>query len=453
MNSIFHPLVATSVAETSAYQVVAELVAAGHQAFTVGGAVRDRLLSRRPEDVDVTTSAAPAQVMAIFPRTVAVGAAFGVVVVVTDEAQTEVATFREESGYSDGRRPDQVSYSDPAHDALRRDFTINALFYDPASEEIHDYVGGYDDLHSGVVRAIGKPAERFAEDYLRMLRAIRFSAQLQFELDAETRAGVAASANQIGKVSQERIFAEMEKMLLSRDPGLALEGLLDVGLLQEILPEVAAMPAVEQPPQFHPEGDVWQHTIAMLRAMRAPSSALAWSVLLHDVGKPVTYEVNAEGIPRFPNHARVGCELAKDILTRLRAPNALIQTVSEAIRWHMSFADVPRMRAATLRRMLARDTFGLELELHRLDCFCSHKKMDHYVFLLDQLGEYEDEPILPPPFLSGHDVIAAGIPAGKRVGEILRKAQDAQLNGLLESRKDALEWLAEIAGEEEGSST
>ncbi len=447
MKRIPRHLPPTSVDEQAAYAIIRRLRQHGFEAYTVGGAVRDRLLARHPGDADVATQATPDQVMAIFPHTIAVGAAFGVVVVVSDTVQTEVATFRAEHGYADGRHPDQVEFCDARRDAERRDFTVNALFYDPAAGEILDFVGGLDDLHAGVIRAIGCPHERFGEDHLRMLRAVRFAAELGFEWDLNTAAAVKQHAAEIDAVSAERIYAEFSKMLLGRRPARAFQDLLELGLLAVLLPEVAALAGVEQPPQFHPEGDVWEHTLLMLAAMPDPSLELAWSVLLHDVGKPPTRTVDADGTPRFPNHAAAGRRLAGEILTRLRAPRRVIDAVRTMIRWHMSFADVPRMRPATLRRMLARSTFADELELHRIDCLASHGRFANYVFLLDQMAAYADEPVLPEPLLSGNDVLEVGVAPGPEIGRILKQAQDLQLNGDLHDRDQALQWLAEYVAQ------
>jgi len=430
-----------STAEVAADAVVMRLQKAGFTACRVGGAVRDRLLQRVPHEVDVATSAPPERVREVFARTFDVGASFGVVLVHgRDGIDTEVATFREDLDYADGRHPDGVVYATAGDDARRRDFTVNALFYDPVTAEVLDYVGGLADLRSGLVRAVGDPATRFREDHLRLMRAVRFTAELGFELDSATAAPIAELAPKVRTLSFERIQAELTKMLTGRDPAAAFEMLDRFGLLREVLPEVAAMRGVEQPEQYHPEGDVWVHTMGMLRLMRAPTAALAWGVLLHDVGKPPTLEWQ-DGVPRFPCHANVSGEMAEDILRRLKAPGWLWKQVREIVQCHMTFKDVPQMRASKLRRLLGRPTFADDLELHRLDCLGSHRMLDNYVFLLDKLAEFANEPVIPPPLLSGRDVLALGLAPGPEVGRILAEAQECQLNGQFSEREPALAWL------------
>ncbi len=439
-------LEAVTPAEVAADRIIARLHQAGFSAYRVGGSVRDRLLGREPAEVDVATSAPPAQVRQLFPDSYAIGEAFGVILVHGfGGTDVEVATFRLESGYADGRHPAHVAFSDAATDASRRDFTINALFYDPLRREILDYVGGLDDLRRGLIRAIGEPAARFSEDFLRMLRAVRFAAQLGFRMDVATRQAIPALAKEIGRLSAERVFAELGKMLRGGAPGLAFRELAELGLLKLWLPEVAAMSGVEQPEQFHPEGDVWQHTVLMLETMRAPSLSLAWAVLLHDVGKPPTQEFR-DGIPRFPCHAEVGAKISQTVLRRLKAPRWLIDQVGVQVRNHMTFKDVPEMRGSTLRRLIARETFADELELHRLDCLASHGSIDHYCFLLDRLRQYANEPVIPPPLITGKDVLSLGLAPGPAVGKLLHAVQELQLNGELTSREQALEWVRGMIG-------
>jgi len=436
-------LPAGTPAEAAADNVIHRLHQSGHAAFRVGGAVRDRLLGRTADDVDVATDATPRRVRNLFARTYAVGESFGVVIVHTDSGiDVEVATFREETGYADGRHPEAVRFSTPARDATRRDFTINALFYDPTSETVTDFAGGLDDLTAGVVRAIGDPAERFAEDHLRLLRAVRFAAGLGFRLEPATAQAARAAAAQVADVSPERVRAELTSMLSGPAPDRALALLDELGLLPVWLPEVAAMKGVPQPPQFHPEGDVWQHTLLMLGLMRAAREALAWAVLLHDVGKPPTHEFS-NGRDRFPCHAGRSADMAREILRRLRAPNRLIDSVAECVGLHMQFMDAPKMRPARLRRMLGRPTFHLELELHRLDCAASHQQHDTYVYLLDRLAELANEPPVPEPLVRGRDVLALGIPPGPRVGCLLHLLHEWQLEGNVSTREEALARLRE----------
>jgi len=435
------PLPAEAPAEIAADAIIAHLTGAGFTAYRVGGSVRDRLLGRAVHEVDVATDAPPEIVQRVFPKTFAVGAAFGVVIVHGDEGvDVEVATFRTESGYADGRHPRHVTFSDAPTDATRRDFTVNALFYDPAEQVVIDYVGGLSDLRKGIVRAIGDPSMRFAEDYLRMLRAVRFTASLGFELDPATRGAIPSLADRLRHISAERVLKELSRMLTGPAPHVAFADLADLGLLDYWLPEVAGMRGVTQSPDFHPEGDVWTHTLLLLRKLRGTDRELAWAALLHDVGKPPTLELR-DGRERFPNHANVGGEIAGDILRRLHAPRKLTDAVIDMVGNHMTFMHVQQMRRSTLRRLLSRPTFGQELELHRIDCAASNGFTDNYQFLLDRLSEFAAEPVLPPPLINGRDVLAVGIGEGPEIGRVLAEAQEQQLGGNLASREEALEWL------------
>ena len=415
----------------------------GHEAFLVGGGVRDLLLGRAPKDWDIATAALPDRIESLFPKTVSIGKAFGIITVVPDDGDpVEVATYRVDSPYADGRRPESVAFTNAREDALRRDFTVNALFFDPATGEIRDYVHGRADLEARLVRAIGDPAVRFAEDHLRMLRAIRFAATLGFAIEPATFAAIQRLAPQIRRISAERIRDELFRLLTeSQKAGEALQLLRDSGLLKEILPEIDAMVGVEQPPEFHPEGDVFTHTRLMLDALPPnPSLRLALSVLLHDVGKPPTAALITlpDGTPRwrFESHAAVGADLARAILERLRAPNALVDDVCAIVGNHMRLADAPKMRAPKLRRLLGAPTFEDDLELHRLDCLSSHALFEVYDFLKAEKGKFAAEPVLPPPLVTGRDLIALGHPPGPQFSKILQDAYDRQLEGL--SDKSAL---------------
>jgi len=438
----------------AACEVARVLRDAGHQALFAGGCVRDALLHRALKDIDIATSARPEEVERLFPgQTTAVGKAFGVVVVRRDGFAFEVATFRADGAYTDGRRPDGIRFTDAAEDARRRDFTINGLFYDPVRAEILDHVAGRADLAAGVVRAIGDPAERFQEDRLRLLRAVRFTAVLGFRLDPATAAAVRATAGALVAVSAERIGAECTRMLCEAPrPSTALTLLSELDLLPVILPEIAALQGVAQPPAWHPEGDVWTHTCLMLDAIPAPRDpALAYAVLLHDVGKPPARIQPAEPgePPRFPNHAAIGAEMARAILSRLRQPNALIETVVAAVARHMMFADVMRMRPATLRRFMGAPAFPLELELHRLDVAQSHGRMQVFQFLEAKQQEFAAEPVLPEPWVKGRDLLALGVAAGPAIGRWIDRAYDAQLEARCADRAALLAWLrtAVAAGE------
>lgn len=434
--------------EQDARRILQRLRDAGHQAYWAGGCVRDRLMGRAPKDYDVVTSAPPETVQSLFPKTVPIGKAFGVIGVVRGRKLYEVATFRSESGYADGRRPDTVRYADARQDVERRDFTINALFYDPEVDQVLDFVGGQEDLRKRVIRAVGDPDRRFAEDHLRMLRAIRFAATLDFQIEESTRNAVMRHAPLLARVSLERIRDELTRILLEAiRPGNALQELLSTGLLRVFLPEVVAMEGVEQPPQFHPEGDVFTHTRLMLDRV-APterSIELMLAILLHDVGKPPTAGIGpgADGIDRirFDRHDTVGALLTEDILRRLRYPNAVIQTVAHCVRNHMRFMHVQDMRRAKRRALIGSPTFDIELALHRVDCQSSHGDLSNYDFLLREREGLAQEPVLPPAWIRGEDVLSLGIPKGPLVGQWLRAAYAQQLDGNFPDRNALLEWL------------
>ncbi len=441
-------LPATTAAERAADAIIDRLHAAGFLGYRVGGAVRDRLLGRVAKDVDVATDAAPAAVRQLFPASHAVGESFGVIVVhASPEAAIEVATFRADGEYADGRRPVEIRFSDPATDAARRDFTINGLFYDPLARRVIDHVGGLADLRAGVVRAIGEPARRFAEDHLRLLRAVRFAAALGFELEAATRAAMPGLAPRLPAISAERVYAELERMLVGPRPAVAFDWLERLGLMAVCLPEVAALKGVEQPPEFHPEGDVWTHTLLMLEQLRWRTPELAWSVLLHDLGKPPT-QAFANGRWRFNGHAELGATMAEQLLRRLRAPNRLIDTVVACVGGHMGFMPLPDMRLSTFRRLAGRPTFPLELELHRLDCAGSHRDLGHYWLALDRLAELASQPVIPPLLVTGRDLLALGLTPGPTVGRLLKAIQEEQLEGRLPDRQTALDLAAQLVDKE-----
>jgi len=416
----------------------------GHEAFLVGGCVRDLLLKRTPKDYDIATSALPNQIEALFPKTLDIGKAFGIIAVVTEagEKPVEVATYRADAPYADGRHPEGITFTHAREDALRRDFTVNALFMDPDSGEILDFVDGRKDIEAKLIRAIGDPKVRFAEDHLRMLRAVRFASTLGFTIEPETFAAIQDLAPQIKRISAERIRDELFRLLTeSKKAGEALQLLQESGLLKEILPEIEAMIGVEQPPEFHPEGDVFIHTRLMLDGLPGnPSLELALSVLFHDVGKPPTANLITlpDGTPRwrFECHASVGADMTREILNRLRAPNALIDEVCTVIGNHMRLADAPKMRKAKLRRLIGAPTFENDLALHRLDCLSSHALLDIYDFLLKAREDFAAEPVLPTPLVSGRDLIALGHKPGPEFSNMLKGLYDRQLEG--ETDKKAL---------------
>jgi poly(A) polymerase len=430
---------------SAAREVAASLAQAGHRALFAGGCVRDALLGRPLKDVDLATSATPDQVEALFPgQTVAVGKAFGVILVLRGGFQFDVATFRTDGAYSDGRRPDAVTFATAEGDAARRDFTVNGLFCDPESGEVIDYVGGLTDLEAGVLRAIGEPEARFSEDRLRMLRAVRFASVLGFSIDPATRAAIAVHAGWIRAVSAERIATEVIRLLCeSPKPSVGLSLLRETGLLAEILPEVQALYGVGQPPKYHPEGDVWTHTCLMLDELPAPREPeLALGVLLHDIGKPVTYteqpdpETGGTRI-RFPNHAPVGAALAEALLTRLRQPAARVEAVKALVAGHMQFVEADQMRRAKLRRFLGAERFDRMLELMRLDTLYSNGDFSMWQYLKDAHDAFRSEPALPEPLVRGRDLVAWGLPPGPEMGELLNELYDAQLEGRLTSLDEA----------------
>jgi tRNA nucleotidyltransferase/poly(A) polymerase len=409
----------------------------GHEAFLVGGCVRDLLLKRTPKDYDIATSALPDQIEGLFPRTLDIGKAFGIIAVVTEagEKPIEVATYRADAPYVDGRHPEGVTFTHARQDALRRDFTINGLFMYPDSGDILDYVEGRADLDAHLIRAIGDPAVRFAEDHLRMLRAVRFASTLGFTIEPVTFTAIQDLAPKIQSISAERIREELFRLLTeSKKAGEALQLLQASGLLKEILPEIEAMIGVEQPPEFHPEGDVFIHTRLMLDGLpENPSLELALAVLFHDVGKPPTANLITlpDGTPRwrFECHASVGADMTREILNRLRSPNALIDEVCAVIGNHMRLADAPKMRKAKLRRLIGAPTFENDLALHRLDCLSSHSLLDIYDYLLEARDAFAAEPVLPAPLVTGRDLITLGHKPGPKFSSMLQTLYDRQLEG------------------------
>jgi poly(A) polymerase len=428
--------------EKTAREIAARLRESGHMAYFAGGCVRDMVRGLTPKDYDIATDARPEAVQKLFPRTYAVGAHFGVIIVLENGFQFEVATFRSDEGYIDGRHPSAVRFSSPEEDAKRRDFTINGMFYDPVAEEVIDFVGGRADIAAKLVRAIGDPAERLAEDRLRMLRAVRFATVLDYKIDNGTWKALVANAPSINQISAERIRDELVRVLTSPNRVRGWDLLDSSGLMRVILPEIDAMKGCLQPEQFHPEGDVFQHTRLMLQFLPEKVSVpLVFSVVLHDVAKPRTATVDETGRIRFSGHDRLGAEMTEEIMRRLRFSGAEIEATVEMVRQHMVFKDVPKMRVAKLKRFMARPTFEDELELHRVDCEGSHRMLDNYEFLLRKREEFANEPIIPLPLVRGDDLIALGLKPGPKFGEILEAAETQQLEGKLRTREEALEWV------------
>ena len=424
----------------AAAAIAATLNAAGFPTRFVGGSVRDLLLGGTPHDYDLVTAATPDELAKFFPDRKLVGQAFGVSLVRSEEFEFEVAAAREERNYLDGRHPESIRCTrDLAVDVARRDFTINALMLDPATGEITDFVGGIDDLRRGIIRTVGDPLRRFSEDYLRMLRAVRFAARFGFELAPDTRRAIAELAPRTALLPAERIRGEIERILLSPRPDAGFELLSATGILAAVLPEVEALRGVEQPPEFHPEGDVWQHTMLMLHNLAIPSPRLAWSTLLHDIGKPATAERDDTGRIRFFGHESRGAELADTLLRRLRFANDDRESIVAAVRNHMRFAAVREMREAKVRQLLADPNFPVELELHRLDCSACHGKLEGYRFLLDRLAA-APRTELPDPWVKGRDLIAAGIAPQPAFGTVLQECFERQLAGELHDKGEALAY-------------
>jgi poly(A) polymerase len=428
--------------KNTAAKIVQQLQAAGFAAFWVGGCVRDFLIGREPQDFDIATDAKPEQVEKLFKRTVAVGRKFGVMIVVESGHQFQVATFRAEADYQDGRRPEKIIFANAEADASRRDFTVNGLFYDPLTKKIHDWVGGEKDLRAKIIRTIGKPEERFGEDHLRLLRAIRFAAQLDFEIEPKTFAAIKSLAPKIKLISAERIRDELLKLFSPPHAGRGLVLLRESGLLEHILPELAATIDCEQSPDFHPEGSVFNHICLMLRKLPLDSNELlSWTVLLHDIAKPVTAEKDLQaGAIHFYGHEKIGAEMARAILNRLRFPKKQIDEIVACVLHHMQFKDVKQMRKSTLRRLLLRETFPLELELHKLDCLGSHCDLKLYDFLIQQAEELKKKPAIHPPLLTGKDLIALGMKPGKEMGAMLHEIREKQLADELKSKREAKAW-------------
>ncbi len=432
-----------SALREAAIRLVRRLQDDGFIAYFAGGCVRDRLLNQEPKDYDIATNAVPEQVTERFRRTSLVGAHFGVVLVKEPEASFEIATFRADGEYRDGRHPESVTFSSPEEDAKRRDFTINGLFEDPIEDRIIDFVGGQEDLQNQVLRAIGVPRERFHEDFLRMLRAIRFAARLGFAMDESTMRAIREERRGIHQISAERIREELVRILIHPSRLQGFDLLHESGLLEEILPEMMALQGCEQPPQFHPEGDVFVHTRLMLSLLPEEASLpLVLSVLLHDIAKPATYtyDEEAERI-RFNGHDRIGAGMTEDILRRLKFSNDVINATVEAVANHMNFKDVQKMRTAKLKRFMARPHFDDELELHRVDCMGSSGKLDNYEFLKEKKEEFESEPLIPEPLIRGDELIRMGWKPGPIIGEILEAVQTLQLEGELKTHDEAIEWV------------
>lgn len=430
---------------SGALTIIRMLRAYGHEALLAGGSVRDRLMGREPKDFDIASSARPEQVKEAFEKTEAVGAAFGVILVILDGAAYEVATFRKDGEYRDGRHPENVTFASPEEDALRRDFTINGMFFNPDSDEVMDFVGGREDLEKKIVRCVGDASKRFEEDKLRVLRAIRFSVQLGFEIEKKTWEAAIAFASQIGMVSWERIQIELTKILISPSPRRGIELLDQAGLIQPLLPELMALKGCTQPEQFHPEGDVWVHTLMALENLKTPSPQLAWATLLHDIGKPQTWTHEPGDRIRFNSHESVGAEMAAEICKRLKMSSEATGSIVTLVADHLRLNPIKDMKLATLKRLLRRGDFKDLLELHRIDCVASHGGLELYDFAASKLAEFEavqtSQSLSPEPLLDGADLIAMGYHPGPLFKEILNAVEDEQLEGRILIKEKAFEFV------------
>lgn len=428
-----------------AREIIHRLRESGHEAYFVGGCVRDFILNQTSSDYDIVTSARPEEVMKLFPRTVAIGAKFGVVAVIIDNHPFEVATFRSDDVYEDGRHPSRIHYSTAREDVFRRDFTINGLLMDPDTGDIIDYVNGRFDIDNKIVRTIGNPGKRFREDYLRLLRAVRFAANLHFDLEPATQDAVKREASNIRHISVERIREELNKILTSGGARRGFELMMQTDILQNILPEICRLKGVEQPPRFHPEGDVWQHTLKMLELLpadgeREKNICLAWGTLLHDVGKALTRSEDEKGV-HFYGHVQQGEIIADTIMQRLKFSRMQRETVVNLIRQHMVFMNVRKMRPGRLKRFLRMPDFDLHLELHRLDCLASHGMLDNYEFCREQLQILALDDLHPPRLLTGNDLIAMGFTPGKIIKDILLAVEEEQLEGRIQSVEQAINYV------------
>jgi len=433
----------------AALELARRLKAAGHEALFAGGCVRDRLLHREPKDYDIATSAVPSEVLKLFPGSNEVGAHFGVVIAKYHGIHVEIATFRTDGSYKDGRHPENVTFSTPEEDSRRRDFSINGLFEQPETGEVIDHVGGLPDLRAGVLRAIGEPAARFTEDALRLLRAVRFTTALGFTIEPVTRQAIVDCSGLLEKISPERIRDEFSRIITSPRRRQGIELLVDTGLMRFIVPEFLATIGCEQPPQWHPEGDVYVHTCIMLEMLEPDAPLeLCLAVLFHDIAKPPCQTFDeSDGRIRFNGHDAMGAEMAGMILRRLRYPNHVIAAVVPMVARHMQFMNVQKMRVARLKHFMSEPTFQEEMELHRVDCGSSNGFTDNYEFLKAKELEFAAEPLIPPPLVTGGDLIELGLAPGPLFKSILEAIQTEQLEGRILDRQSALEYLRGLAAE------
>jgi len=426
-----------------AKSIVKTLRSKRHEAYYVGGCVRDMILGKKPSDFDIASDATPNQIRRYFKKTIPVGEAFGVMIVRLKGQSFEVSTFRRESDYRDGRRPEKVEFTDARSDVLRRDFTVNGLYFDPITKKSLDWIGGTKDIRKRVIRTIGNPEKRFHEDKLRMLRAVRFAVCLNFKIEPRTSKAIRKMRSQILVVSRERIRDELVKIFTGPHPAKGLDLLDKTGLLEIILPEIYRLKGVQQPRKFHPEGDVYRHTRLIMGLLKKPSIVLAFGCLLHDIGKPKTFHRSKDRI-RFNGHDKVGAKMAERLLDRLRFSNADKNQIVACVDGHMRFKDTRQMKESTLRKMFQRETFLTELEQHRLDCLASHKDLSIWRFLNKKLKRLSKGEIKPKPYLMGRDLLALGFKAGPEMGKILRLAEDKQLEGEFKIKEEAFDWARKL---------
>ena len=425
-----------------AVTIVEKLQFNGYKAYFIGGAVRNKLLNYPIKDIDIVTSANPQEIKKFFKYTKNVGVAFGITVVIKKGIHYEIATFRDESEYVDGRHPKIVKYvNDPSIDAKRRDFTINALYYDPINKNLLDFGSGLSDIKNKILKTVGNPIDRFNEDYLRMFRAVRFTSELEFKMKDSLISSIKILSNKVSLLAIDRVREELNKMFISSHPDVAMQLLYDTNLMQVILPELAKTKGISQPKTYHPEGDVFEHIKLMLKNMVMPNLILAWSILLHDIGKPNTIKIDENGIEKFHCHADIGHLIAINILTRLNFSKKYIEKISYVVKNHMRFSEIIKMREAKRKRIMSSETFSIELELHRLDCISSNGITENFIYLLDQMNKQKGNNKLPNPLINGYDLLKIGLKRGPLLGNILKIIEEKQLENCIKTKEEAINFV------------
>lgn len=433
----------------SAVDIVSTLNKNGFETYFAGGCVRDMIMGITPHDYDIATSAIPEQIMKLFKRTIPIGVSFGVVNIIHNNFQFEVATFRADGLYSDGRRPDSVNFCNAQGDVNRRDFTINGMLYDPLKDEIIDHVGGEKDIKDKLLRAIGNPTERFTEDHLRMIRGARFAARFSYKIEEKTKEAIKDQAEKIERISAERIREEFDKGLTSNNPHEFIRILDELNLLQTIMPEVSNMKGVKQPENFHPEGDVFVHTLLALSKLNKPTWELAMATLLHDIAKPVTFtqEIKPNGELdriRFTQHDNIGAIMTDKICRRLKASKYSRELIMWLVKKHLSIKDIQNMRKSTLKRLFANPGYAELCELYRIDTLSSTNDLTDYNFCLAKYDELSHEQVNPKPLVNGYDLIKMGLKPGPLFTKILSNVMEQQLEEIISSRDEALALTKEL---------